>query len=496
MFELINLIFESGVDDTIDETGAASESDEDNPDLDIFQSSRKPKKNALTLNELISTQDKSLKYLSEAFNCHPDLMHFILLEFHYNQNEVLHKFSESRDTLFKIYSISDQSLPLQIHKSTKELECPICFGSSTNNISLNCGHFFCATCVKDHLEVNYRHPVIYCPSFPNCKCPFTSSNISEFIDTEKAKIHEQELFEYRITVNPGLMRCKNPDCDKILQKDGIRYFSVVECECGTRICWRCKREGHAPLSCTDLEKWYEITDFNSLSDEWLKKFTKPCPKCSVPVQKNDGCNHVNCSRCGCHFCYICGKPFKDGNFYHPDCHKEVTKEMQNILNGHNQTLKIEKYDDLFKQQLKSEMNEKNLGKEHSDTMIQNFIRDGLSLEEAKDLSYDMFRTLRTARSVLKFSFVHTFFLDPNSSDYATFQHHQSLMITHLEKFTYLLKYKNRSPSWQFYGEYVELYEHLMSLLLHKDPYISKVFDQKSNVILQDPLEGKPIRYKQ
>lgn len=35
---------------------------------------------------------------------------------------------------------------------------------------------------------------------------------------------------------------------------------------------------------------------------------KQCPQCRLYVEKNQGCNHIQC-RCGNHFCYQCQGPY-------------------------------------------------------------------------------------------------------------------------------------------------------------------------------------------
>jgi hypothetical protein len=39
---------------------------------------------------------------------------------------------------------------------------------------------------------------------------------------------------------------------------------------------------------------------------YLQANTKPCPKCSVPVEKDGGCNLVMCRSCRQAFCWLCG----------------------------------------------------------------------------------------------------------------------------------------------------------------------------------------------
>ena len=38
----------------------------------------------------------------------------------------------------------------------------------------------------------------------------------------------------------------------------------------------------------------------------LQAHSKPCPKCSVPVEKDGGCNLVVCGSCRQPFCWLCG----------------------------------------------------------------------------------------------------------------------------------------------------------------------------------------------
>ncbi len=45
------------------------------------------------------------------------------------------------------------------------------------------------------------------------------------------------------------------------------------------------------------ELWDEKVSGDSETKNWMAIHTKPCPKCSKPVEKNGGCNLVVCT-CG------------------------------------------------------------------------------------------------------------------------------------------------------------------------------------------------------
>ncbi|KAB0380328.1 hypothetical protein FD755_008112 [Muntiacus reevesi] len=56
------------------------------------------------------------------------------------------------------------------------------------------------------------------------------------------------------------------------------------------------------------EKAAEQARWEEASKETVKKTTKPCPRCHVPVEKNGGCMHMKCPQpqCQLQWCWNCG----------------------------------------------------------------------------------------------------------------------------------------------------------------------------------------------
>ena len=87
-------------------------------------------------------------------------------------------------------------------------------------------------------------------------------------------------------------------------------------DCGFAFCSRCLQTWHGEfVSCVPKRGNGELTDEEKASLEYLKLHTSPCPTCAAPAQKTHGCNHMICSRCDTHFCYLCSSWLDPANPY-------------------------------------------------------------------------------------------------------------------------------------------------------------------------------------
>ena len=73
---------------------------------------------------------------------------------------------------------------------------------------------------------------------------------------------------------------------------------VASCLCGVSLC----RYEQA------------IRDEERANRAAIAHFTKPCPQCKVPTEKNNGCNHMTCRGCGQDWCWICGRKCDGGGY--------------------------------------------------------------------------------------------------------------------------------------------------------------------------------------
>jgi ariadne-1 len=49
-----------------------------------------------------------------------------------------------------------------------------------------------------------------------------------------------------------------------------------------------------------------VGDEGLLQTLWERENTRSCPRCKRRIEKNGGCNHMQCNQCNYEFCWICG----------------------------------------------------------------------------------------------------------------------------------------------------------------------------------------------
>uniref|UniRef100_A0A3Q2H5V8 E3 ubiquitin-protein ligase parkin n=1 Tax=Equus caballus TaxID=9796 RepID=A0A3Q2H5V8_HORSE len=190
---------------------------------------------------------------------------------------------------------------------------------------LDCFHLYCVTRLNDRQfvhdpELGYSLPCV-------AGCP--NSLIKELhhfrILGEEQYNRYQQYGAEECVLQMGGMLCPSPGCGAGLLPEPSRR--KVTCEggnslgCGFVFCRDCKEAYHEG-ECNALleasgavtqayrvdERAAEQARWEEASKETIKKTTKPCPRCHVPVEKNGGCMHMKCpqSQCQLEWCWNCG----------------------------------------------------------------------------------------------------------------------------------------------------------------------------------------------
>ncbi|XP_049455987.1 E3 ubiquitin-protein ligase parkin [Epinephelus fuscoguttatus] len=194
--------------------------------------------------------------------------------------------------------------------------------SERHVICLDCFRRYCQTRLNERQFVH--HPVIGY-SLP-CAAGCVDSLIKELhhfriLGEDQYGRYLQYGAEECLLMIGGLM-CPSPGCGAgLLPPDGGRR---VECDrqlgCGFIFCRDC-REGYHEGVCPaeqatpidEASQVFVVEEEASQRGRWdqasvllLQESTKRCPQCSVPVERNGGCMHMQCPLCRAEWCWLCG----------------------------------------------------------------------------------------------------------------------------------------------------------------------------------------------
>ncbi|KAN0119352.1 hypothetical protein V8E51_001560 [Hyaloscypha variabilis] len=119
------------------------------------------------------------------------------------------------------------------------------------------------------------------------------------------------LFRASLTSDPSIHWCLSPVCES---QNGQFHFGsdpqMICSFCNYSTCIHHQLPWHTDETCEEYDHRTQHQKIEmELSLRYIKNKTTPCPKCSIPLEKNEGCFHFTCVRnmggCGQEFCWIC-----------------------------------------------------------------------------------------------------------------------------------------------------------------------------------------------
>ena len=191
--------------------------------------------------------------------------------------------------------------------STCTFSCRICCDDvdQHTSLSLGCEHKFCRPCYSEYLKNQVSEgPACIRAHCPQHKCmqSVPRSFFVHLLDPSMSDRYNMFVTRNFIETSKTMRYCPAAGCDKVAMGSGI---TTVRCSCSNPFCFRCGEEAHDPCSCTQLSEWATKCMNESETANWILANTKKCPKCNTRIEKNQGCNHMNCKLCKYEFCWIC-----------------------------------------------------------------------------------------------------------------------------------------------------------------------------------------------
>ncbi|ERE74624.1 E3 ubiquitin-protein ligase [Cricetulus griseus] len=131
-----------------------------------------------------------------------------------------------------------------------------------------------------------------------------------------------------------LQLCPGADCPMVIRVQEPRARRVQCNRCNEVFCFKCRQMYHAPTDCATIRKWLTKCADDSETANYISAHTKDCPKCNICIEKNGGCNHMQCSKCKHDFCWMCLGDWKTHGSEYYECSRY--KENPDIVNQSQQ----------------------------------------------------------------------------------------------------------------------------------------------------------------
>ncbi|KAM7344284.1 E3 ubiquitin-protein ligase ari-2 [Cochliomyia hominivorax] len=213
--------------------------------------------------------------------------------------------------------------------------CPVCATVQLGDkfYSLSCAHSFCKDCWSMFFETQIFQGIstqIGCMAqMCNVRVPedLVLTLVTRPVMREK---YQQFAFKDYVKSHPELRFCPGPNCQIIVRSREIAPKRVVCTSCSTSFCFKCGMDYHAPTDCQIIKKWLTKCADDSETANYISANTKDCPKCHICIEKNGGCNHMQCFNCKYDFCWMCLGDWKTHGSEYYECSRY--KDNPNIAN--------------------------------------------------------------------------------------------------------------------------------------------------------------------
>lgn len=172
---------------------------------------------------------------------------------------------------------------------------------------------FCFDCTKQYIETEVKiahlsnQGLLRCPCGNHCGGNFTHDEIKQYVSTDTYVKYLLFSNRRKVESDPDCFFCPNEECGNrsiggtiIRAKNTCMEFKLACSECHIKVCRKCGLNHSLLVGCqshtgNEFVKWKNTTS----------QGCKRCPGCDMYIEKNEGCNHMTCGRCGHQFCWKC-----------------------------------------------------------------------------------------------------------------------------------------------------------------------------------------------
>lgn len=205
---------------------------------------------------------------------------------------------------------------LEFIENVEAFECAICYGDidvGQGVILKNCRHSFCKECLIESIKHSDEY-VVKCPG-DECELTVQEREIRGLVPAELFDQHLEKSLKLYEGTTENAYHCKTPDCRGFIEIDkNLQGFMCFVCK---RVnCIGCKVIHHGK-NCQEYQDTINPDGKNqrenAASEKLIRKMVDDtaamyCPRCKIPVMKDDGCDFITCLTCKLGICWVTKKP--------------------------------------------------------------------------------------------------------------------------------------------------------------------------------------------
>lgn len=290
----------------------------------------------LTIEDVEKLLNECVESLSNGVQVLPSLAKVLLHNHQWDVADIVLRYRKDANQLLVESRIKPSSSPdkdIQALKGSRNVPCPVCVlllpGETFRGLA--CGHLFCVECWATHFEVQLIQGVS-----TGMECMAKDCNIlvpEDFVlsvlsKSNRREKYQQFVFSDYVKSHPELRFCPGPNCNVVVRAKENKSKRVICSQCKTSFCFKCGMDYHAPTDCDTIKKWLTKCADDSETANYISAHTKDCPKCHICIEKNGGCNHMQCYNCKHDFCWMCLGDWKSHGSEYYECSRY--KENPNI----------------------------------------------------------------------------------------------------------------------------------------------------------------------
>jgi hypothetical protein len=223
--------------------------------------------------------------------------------------------TSTTDTTTTIPDVSDNATPDAT--TVKTIECSVCLDDKNPADCYTmdcCDEKFCKECLIEQLNAcldSNSTAEVKC-SNRNCAKKIEEPALRAMTRDNKALYdrYMEIAFVESLDQDPNVKQCKTVNCNNRFVVDPQVQRHITTCRgCKQKYCSHCGINHMMDITCDQAQRDKELAENPDLArqenEKWLRANTKQCPGCRNGIQKNMGCNHMTCKKCGHQFCWTC-----------------------------------------------------------------------------------------------------------------------------------------------------------------------------------------------